>query len=435
MYTVGRLARKYGLSRSTLLYYDSIGLLKPSQHSKGDYRQYSENDAERLQTICAYREAGVALKDIRAILDSQGDSELTQVLENRLKELREEADALQHQQKLVAGLLGKPDLLEKTARAQEIMDRRTWSSLLRSAGFSEPDMRRWHVDFERMSPEKHEQFLTFLRIPEEDRARIRSWAKSPQEALKLQQTSERFMGLFFKIFEGLERKGPGSGVDTTKAYSICKGLPPKPRILDIGCGSGVASVELAQFSGGHVTAADVHQPFLDEVDAKAKALNITEQISTVKADMAQLPFEPESFDLIWSEGAAYIMGFGTALENWKHFLKPGGCMVVSEAVMHKENSPREVTEFWAEGYPAVQDVQANLELIQKQGYEVLGHFPLPEQCWRLFYKDLEKHLEGMDKQLADTQDAMAILEEHRREIDLYRKHPGFFGYEFFILRK
>jgi len=173
MYTVGKLARQYGLSRSTLLYYDRIGLLKPSHHTKGDYRHYSEEDAARLRSICAFRQAGVSLKDIARILNSQEETELGHVLENRLEELREEMDALRHQQKLVAGLLGRPELLDEN---RESMDRKTWSSLLASAGFSEADMRRWHMDFERMAPEKHEQFLRFLRIPKRERSMIRAWA-------------------------------------------------------------------------------------------------------------------------------------------------------------------------------------------------------------------------------------------------------------------
>ncbi len=432
MYTVGRLARKFGLSRSTLLYYDSIGLLSPSQHAKGDYRQYSEQDARRLRSICAFREAGLRLKDISRILDSQGDSELAGTLENRLAELREEMEALRHQQKLVAGLLGRPELLEEERSA---MDRATWSSLLAEAGFSEADMRRWHKDFERLNPEKHEQFLQCLRIPKTERDLIRSWAAAPQEALKLQQTTERFMEIFFKIFEGLERKGPGSGVDTTKAFTMCKGLPDKPRILEIGCGSGVTSVELAQISGGRVTATDIHQPYLNEVNRKARALGVTNRLTTVKADMAALPFDPESFDLIWSEGAAYIMGFDAALEHWKRFLKPGGCLVVSEAVMHRENPPEDLRAFWQECYPAVRNVEDNLKAIKRQRYEILDHFPLPEQCWHFFYDDLEKHMEGLEATYALDPDGRAVLEGNRREIALFRKYPGYYGYEFFVLRK
>lgn len=432
MYTVGRLARRFGLSRSTLLYYDSIGLLRPSQHAKGDYRQYSEADAERLRSICTFREAGLSLKDIGRILDTQGDSELGGILEGRLMELCQEMETLRQQQRLAANLLGRPELLEED---REAMDRTTWSSLLASSGFSEADMRRWHTDFERMAPEKHERFLKFLRIPEHDRAMIRSWAEDPQDALEPQKTTENSMDLIYQIFEGLERKGPGSGVDTTKAFAMCGDLPGAPRILEIGCGSGVTSVELAQISGGHVTATDIHQPYLDEVNRKARALGIGEQVTTVRADMADLPFDPESFDLIWSEGAAYIMGLEKALAHWKRFLTPGGYLVVSEAVIHRDDPPEELRTFWAEGYPDVRTVEENLTGIKKLGYEVLGHFPLPEQCWHFFYDDLEKHMEGMEERYQNDPKGQAVLEENRKEIALYRRFPGYYGYEFFVLRK
>lgn len=431
MYTVGRLARAFGLSRSTLLYYDSIGLLKPSRHAKGEYRRYSEKDAQRLSTICAYREAGVALKDIARILDSPGDSELVSVLEGRLSELREEMEALRHQQHLVTGLLGKPELLE----SQEVMDRQTWTSLLTSAGFSETDMQRWHKDFERMAPDKHEQFLTFLKIPKNEREAIRSWAAAPHTILNIKQASEQFMDTFFKIYENLERKGPGSAEDTSRAYALCRNLPRTPYILDIGCGSGVAAIELARISGGHVTAVDIHQPFLEETERTAEKGGLSDRITTTKADMAKLPFEKESFDLVWSEGAAYIMGFDSALNDWKRFLRPGGCMVISEAVWLRQDVPKALADFWKEAYPNMQSVEDNLSIIRTVGYSILGHFTLPEQCWETFYNGMETHLMPLEKTCGTHPDGRAILDISFQEIDLYRRYPGYYGYEFFILQK
>lgn len=172
MRTIGRLAREHGLSRSTLLYYDRIGLLRPSGNAKGEYRRYSAEDAARLARICEYRKAGMALRQIGRILDDPAETILAEALEERLQELNEEMAVLRSQQRFVAGLLGRCDLLA----GNDSMDRETWVSLLVAAGFSEADMDRWHADFERTDPEKHERFLRMLNIPDSGVRAIRDAA-------------------------------------------------------------------------------------------------------------------------------------------------------------------------------------------------------------------------------------------------------------------
>jgi DNA-binding transcriptional MerR regulator len=171
VYTIGRLARKYGLSRSTLLYYDSIGLLKPSGHSQSGYRVYSEQDAKRLEQICVYRRAGLPLADINQVLESP-DSTLVATLEKRLEELNEDMERLRRQQHFIVELLKNHDVVAQIT----VLNKETWVSLLAASGFSEADMMRWHVEFERLAPEKHLRFLRFLCIPDEEIAMIREWS-------------------------------------------------------------------------------------------------------------------------------------------------------------------------------------------------------------------------------------------------------------------
>ena len=171
MLTVGKLASRFGLSRSTLLYYDSIGLLSPSAHQPGEYRLYSEDDASRLEQICMYRKAGIPLKNIIRILDGP-ESELGTILRQRFEELGREIALLGEQQELIASLLQNPELVEPA----QGMSRKLWASLLRSSGFSDEDMKKWHIRFERMAPLKHETFLKHLCIPPKEREEIRRWA-------------------------------------------------------------------------------------------------------------------------------------------------------------------------------------------------------------------------------------------------------------------
>ncbi|MEZ6852935.1 MerR family transcriptional regulator [Halodesulfovibrio aestuarii] len=428
MYTVGRLAKKFGLSRSTLLYYDSIGLLSPAHHTKGAYRQYSEDDAEKLRRICMYRETGISLKNITQILASETTSETAAVLENRLQELSNEIATMQNQQRIVA------DLLQKSALPTTPMNTDTWTTMFKEAGLSTEEMRCWHESFERMSPKEHVQFLKKLHMPEKEISMIRSWAGAPQSILKLQQQSEEFMTTFFRFYEGLNRKGPGSYSETLQALQICTNLPSKPKILDIGCGSGNNAVDLAKMSFGTITAMDIYEPYLHETRANAIAAGVSNRIITQKGDMAKLPFKTGQFDIIWSEGASYIMGFDAALTYWKQFIKPQGYLVISEAVWLKEDNTEELQNFWKEAYPAMRNSKKNINAIKEKGYTLLENFVIADSNWDIFYDALELHVKNLPSELLKEAYAEDILELIHREIQLYRRYRGHYGYEFYVMQ-
>jgi DNA-binding transcriptional MerR regulator len=171
MLTIGRLARRFGLSRSTLLYYDRIGLLSPSGRSAADYRLYDTDDVRRMERIQIYRQAGLPLADIARILDST-DEPLDDLLESRLGDLQRRIDTLRRQQRVLLDLLR-----DKVARGETRgMTRRRWVELLHSIGLDDAEMDAWHVDFERLAPDSHERFLESLGLgaPEIDRIRRRA---------------------------------------------------------------------------------------------------------------------------------------------------------------------------------------------------------------------------------------------------------------------
>ncbi|BCS88612.1 MerR family transcriptional regulator [Pseudodesulfovibrio sediminis] len=431
MFTIGRLAQKHGLSRSTLLYYDRIGLLRPGGHMKGEYRQYSTNDDKRLRRICEYRRAGISLKEIGRMLDATADSDVADALENRLAQLNEEMTALKEQQAVVAGLLGRADLLG----THDHMDKATWVALLSAAGFSEADMRRWHIQFERSAPDRHVEFLRHLHIPEGEISAIRAMAAAPHAILNINKESGKFMEMFFKIYEGLNREGPGSFEMTKRAYDLCTGLPDTPEILELGCGTGGATIPLAQISGGIVTATEIYHPFLEQMIERAKDAGVEDRVIAAVMDMADIQAEPESFDLIWCEGAAYIMGVDSALEQWKHYLKPGGCLCLTDAVWLTDSAPEEVVEFWAKGYPAMRTAEANIKAAEAQGYTSLGHFTIDSQCWVDFYDDVQRRLGEAEKLYGDDPDGRAIIDMSHVENRLYRNYPDMVGYEFHVLKK
>lgn len=170
--TVTRLARACGLSRSTILYYESVGLLKPARRSSGNYRVYGEPDLARLRDVCLYRDAGLTLADIRAILDRpRGDA--AAVLQRRFVELGAEIEKLRARQREIASLLEGAQRLRRI----KMVTKQKWVEVMRKAGFTEDQMRNWHKEFEKAAPEEHQEFLEFLHIPAEEAARIRAWSR------------------------------------------------------------------------------------------------------------------------------------------------------------------------------------------------------------------------------------------------------------------
>ena len=170
MLTVTKLARRCGVSRTALLYYESIGLMPPPGRSGGNYRCYSEADAERLLAIRAYRNAGLSIEDIRTILKtrSRRGGDASEVLKRRLVELDAEIEALRVHQQAILQLLGS-----RALRKAEMITKEKWVSIMRSCGFSEEQMHRWHTEFERSAPEEHQEFLEFLHIPSAEIKTIR----------------------------------------------------------------------------------------------------------------------------------------------------------------------------------------------------------------------------------------------------------------------
>ncbi len=170
MYTVGKLSKEFGLSRTALLYYDEIGLLVPSDRSESNYRLYSEEDRKRLANICRFRETGLPLVEIKNILNSS-NPEMVQVLETRLDHLNEEISRLRNQQMVIVSILKNRKLLKKT----RFMNRESWSQLLEISGLDEHAQHKWHLEFEKMSSEAHRDFLEQLGFSSIEIKNIKKW--------------------------------------------------------------------------------------------------------------------------------------------------------------------------------------------------------------------------------------------------------------------
>ncbi len=166
--TASMLARTCGLSRSTLLYYESIGLLRRPPRTAGNYRAYGEADLARVRQIGMYRKMGLSLAAVRTLLDQpRGDA--ASVLQRRLLEIDRDIDTLRGHQRAILRLLAR----SRALRRPEMMTKDKWVAIMRAAGFTEDDMHRWHAEFEKAAPEEHQEFLQFLHIRPEEIRKIR----------------------------------------------------------------------------------------------------------------------------------------------------------------------------------------------------------------------------------------------------------------------
>ena len=168
MITVGKVAKMFGLSRSTLLYYDEIRIFSPSSRGKNGYRLYSESDIERLKQIVNLREAGVPLNEIVKYLETS-EMEASSMLLKRLNELNQEIENIKKQQDVIIKLLNSNDL--KTKRAN--INKEIWLGILKNAGINEATAIKWHTDFEKHSPEQHKKFLLTIGMTQKEIHKIR----------------------------------------------------------------------------------------------------------------------------------------------------------------------------------------------------------------------------------------------------------------------
>ena len=242
--------------------------------------------------------------------------------------------------------------------------------------------------------------------------------------------------IFFEIFESLPRQGPGDEGSTKRAFQMLDGLSECPEILDVGCGTGAQALVLAELISGKITALDNHTPFIDILKRKVRQERLEERIHCVVGDMAAMNFRAESYDVIWSEGAANIMGFSNALKSWKALLKPKGYLVVSELVWFKKETPQEIKDYFAGAYPDMKYYQDIHTIIRSAGYGMIDYFPLPSKSWWTdYYTPAEKKLAEMRREYQSKKDAQSIFDSFQLEIDMYRKYSEYYGYGFYIMRK
>lgn len=245
------------------------------------------------------------------------------------------------------------------------------------------------------------------------------------------------MEVLAEIYRPMIRQGPGSDAMSVRAMELAW-LDQRSgfRAADIGCGTGATSILLAERCDAEVVAVDLFESFLDGVQERAREAGVTDRITTLAASMDDLPFDAEEFDVIWSEGAAYNMGFAEAARYWRHFLRPGGTLVVSEITWTTAERPREIEDFWVGQYPQIDVPSAKVEVLEQSGYRPEGFFMLPDDCWtQNFYEPLEERLSAVERANGPEPVVAEVVAAHRTELDLYRRFGQYYSYGMYVARR
>ena len=388
---ISELARRCGLARSTLLYYEKLGVIEGVRAANG-YRHYDEADLQRLQMVQALQAGGLSLKQCLACLAGEIDKA---ELRARVEELDIELARMQRARDLLADLAGM-------------------------SAHSGEEFKAWQLQLQREAPQAYFDWVMRQGFSEKDRYQLQWLSKDMNE-------HERYIRDFKRLLDGMSHWGPGDRAFTQQQFAELAIRPN--RILDIGCGRGAATLALAQVCDAPILAIDLDETALVALERSARAAGY-EQVSTLCASMANLPLELAPVDLIWAEGSAYVMGFAEALTAWRPLLSARGRLVVSELVWLTDTPPAEARAFWQEGYPGMQSLASLLEAIRARGYEFLSHTLLPERAWHNYLDPIERNLARLEGELGDS----AALRDLTQELAIHRQYLGHYGYVMCCLR-
>jgi SAM-dependent methyltransferase len=249
---------------------------------------------------------------------------------------------------------------------------------------------------------------------------------------------EKLFGFMMDLHREGKRQGPGSDEETLRALSLSRVDPDAElRVADIGCGTGASTLVLAEaLPRARIAAVDLFPEFLEILTRQARAAGCADRIEPLRASMDALPFGAESFDLIWSEGAIYNIGFAAGIATWAPFLKAGGVLAVSEITWLRPDPPEEIASHWNAEYPEIATATKKIEILERGGFDLLGYLTLPPSNWiDTYYKPTEERIPAFLERHQGDPDAARLIEMEREEIDLYRRFQDFVSYGFYVARK
>ena len=237
------------------------------------------------------------------------------------------------------------------------------------------------------------------------------------------------------FFKRVDRQGPGGDWETRLAASLIPDFKRKIRIADIGCGKGSQTFVLADEYDAEIDAVDLLPEMTESIKEKCKEKNIEDRVHPIQASMDALPFQPNTYDLIWAEGSIFIMGYEKGLQYWHQFLKPGGYVAVTDCSWLNNKRPQNMS--WIkDNVPEIDTIEHKIEQMSAAGYEPYAHFILPETCWtKNYYDPMKPAMESFLQDNKNNSAALSFVDRLQEETTYYKENKEYFGYVFYIGRK
>jgi SAM-dependent methyltransferase len=237
-----------------------------------------------------------------------------------------------------------------------------------------------------------------------------------------------------ELYQGLDEVTARRREYLHRAYSMLPALD-RPRILDVGCGRGGPTLELARLSGGEVTGVDIDAQALRELEARARAEGLSERVRVKHGSMTAMDFAEASFDLIWAEASIHAVGFERALQGLRRFLVDRGFLVVHEMAWLRPDPPAELAAHWRAWFPGIRTVEGYATDIPRHGYAVVGTFALPEDFWlHEYFEPLERRIAKLREKHRGDRAAMQVLDGEHREVRLHKRHAGWYGSAYLVMQ-
>lgn len=201
---------------------------------------------------------------------------------------------------------------------------------------------------------------------------------------------------------------------TRQAFQILPSLD-RPRILDIGCGTGVPALQLARMSDGEIFGIDIDVTALEKFSQKIAAASLQDRVKAVKCSLFDIEYPDEHFDVVWAEGAIAIIGFEKGLREWHRLIKPHGYMGIHDDV---------------------DDIQRKTEAIPAHGYTIIDTFAIPKSAWwDEYYSPLEGRIQKLRTAYSKNADVQALLDKEQRGVEMFKKEPKYHGSIFYVIQK
>ncbi len=247
---------------------------------------------------------------------------------------------------------------------------------------------------------------------------------------------EKYLKLLIDLHIDGKRQGPGGVQETLKMIELA-GLRHQKnlKIADIGCGTGIASIFLAKELSARITSIDFLPEFIDVLKQTVKSEYLT-NIDAKVCSMDNLPFDDEEYDVLWSEGAIYNIGFEKGVKEWRRFLKKNGLLILSEITWLTEERPDEIQNHWDSEYPEIDTASEKIKILEKAGYSPVAYFYLPESCWTdNYYNPMQSRFTEFLERNRNSTTAQEIIEAEKVEIDLYGRFKEYLSYGVYIARR